>query len=137
MQLINKGEKYIARIRKLNLICTIILVSLLMKGKVISFLVLCVLLISCGPGKNTLQSEVVGQGTDLPMAFQASEGVQLSTSSCKSPMKDPRDGTEIQMIRSSNSHADYQVPPGKYGVGDRELLRLNCATGEVIGVVKR
>ncbi len=31
---------------------------------------------------------------------------------------------------------DYSVPEGKYGVQKGELLRINCRTGEVLGIVK-
>lgn len=52
-------------------------------------------------------------------------------------MADPRDGTQILLVRSTEHWADYQVPPGRYGVGGGEVLRLEPATGRVLGVVKR
>lgn len=56
---------------------------------------------------------------------------------CLSPMTDPRDGTEARLVRSWVRHGDYEVPTGRYGVGDGELLRLECNTGGVAGVVRR
>lgn len=56
---------------------------------------------------------------------------------CRNPMVDPRDGTKIQLIRSSRDRGDYQVPTDRYGVGDKELLRLDCGTGRVVGIVRK
>ena len=56
---------------------------------------------------------------------------------CLSPMVDPRDGTEVGFLRSGDGYADYAVPSGLYGVGRNELLRLECNTGKVVGVVRR
>lgn len=56
---------------------------------------------------------------------------------CLNPMTDPRDGTEARLVRSWVRHGDYRVPTGRYGVGDGELLRLECNTGGVVGVVRR
>jgi len=56
---------------------------------------------------------------------------------CRNPMADPRDGTRLQLIRSAEGQGDYEVPPGRYGVSEDELLRLECSTGRVVGIVKR
>lgn len=56
---------------------------------------------------------------------------------CRNPMVDPRDGTRLRLVRSSGTRGDYAVPAGRYGVGGGELLRLDCATGEAVGVVRR
>ena len=61
----------------------------------------------------------------------------IAGSGCLSPMVDPRDGTEIGFLRSDKEYADYAVPGRMYGVGTRELLRLECNTGKVLGVVRR
>ncbi len=55
---------------------------------------------------------------------------------CRSPMVDPRDGTRLLLVRSSDGMGDYAVPAGRYDVGPGELLRLDCATGHALGVVK-
>jgi hypothetical protein len=41
------------------------------------------------------------------------------------------------MDRSARGLADYETPPGRYGVRENELLRLRCNTGEVLGIVRR
>ena len=58
---------------------------------------------------------------------------------CRNPMVDPRDGTRLRLVQSrpvGDDHiGDYEPPVGRYGVKPGELLRLNCGTGEAIGVV--
>jgi hypothetical protein len=61
----------------------------------------------------------------------------IAGSGCQSPMVDPRDGTEIGMLHSDHGQADYAVPGRLYGVGIGELLRLECNTGKVLGIVRR
>jgi hypothetical protein len=57
-------------------------------------------------------------------------------SGCRSPMVDPRDGARLRMVSAQGGRiADYEVPAGRYGVGAGELLRLECNTGRVVGVV--
>jgi len=56
---------------------------------------------------------------------------------CRSPLEDRRDGTRLVMQRSAAGVADYAVPAGRYGVAGNELLRVNCSTGEPIGIVRR
>lgn len=57
---------------------------------------------------------------------------------CRTPMTDPRDGTAVRLVRSQGGQVgDYAVPAGRYGVGAGELLRLECGTGRVVGVVPR
>ncbi|UJH91725.1 hypothetical protein LZ575_03310 [Antarcticibacterium sp. 1MA-6-2] len=90
----------------------------------------------CGAGNSTF-SEISRAPEDVPDAFVLQEGVVFDENSCKSPLIDPRDGTQLMIIRSSNSIGDYLGPEGKYGLRRKELLRINCKTGEVIGIVKR
>ena len=58
---------------------------------------------------------------------------------CRNPMVDPRDGTRLTLVQSqrggSGQVGDYRVPEGRYGVGTRELLRLDCGSGRPVGVV--
>ena len=61
----------------------------------------------------------------------------IAGSGCLSPMVDPRDGSEIGILRSEEGYADYAVPGRMYGVGSGELLRLECNTGKVLGIVRR
>lgn len=52
-------------------------------------------------------------------------------------MVDPRTGERLRRVRSSEDRADYEVPEGRCGVGEQELLRLECHTGRVIGIVRQ
>ena len=58
---------------------------------------------------------------------------------CRNPMVDPRDGTRLRLVQSrrdgDDQIGDYEPPEGRYGVRPGELLRLNCGTGEAIGIV--
>lgn len=56
---------------------------------------------------------------------------------CHRPLEDPRDGTRLVMQRSGADVADYAVPSGRYGVAERELLRVRCSTREPLGIVRR
>jgi hypothetical protein len=105
---------------------------------------LCVLLAGCSSTSTTeANPDVVAKATgtpgnfkvgawDLPTAQEPKAG-----EGCRNPMVDPRDGTRLSLIRSAKGQGDYQVPAGRYGVGEGQLLRLECATGKVVGVVAR
>ena len=56
---------------------------------------------------------------------------------CQSPLKDPQGGVTIILIRSENGVGDYLAPSGSYGIPDGQLLRLECSSGEVLGLVRR
>jgi hypothetical protein len=60
-----------------------------------------------------------------------------NASPCLSPLKDPRTGTTIILVRSENGVGDYLAPSGAYGIPDGQLLRLECGSGEVLGLVRR
>jgi hypothetical protein len=51
-------------------------------------------------------------------------------------MVDPRDGTEVRFLFST-SYGEYELPAGRYGARPGELLRLECNTGRVMGLVPR
>lgn len=78
---------------------------------------------------------VARPATGTPAAFTFT--VPPSPDACRSPALDPQDGTRLVLVRSVHERGDYEVPAGRYGVSDREYLRLDCATGAVIGVVPR
>jgi hypothetical protein len=100
-----------------------------------------VLFILMGCGSSNVQrsmTAVLRPAVDAPVMFESSERITSQENSCKSPLIDPRDDTRLLMVTSfKEGVADYEVPDGKYGVGERELLRVNCATGEVVGIVRR
>jgi hypothetical protein len=56
---------------------------------------------------------------------------------CRNPMVDPRDRTRLILMRAAEQLGDYEVPAGRYGVGQKELLRLECNTGRSIGIARR
>lgn len=92
---------------------------------------------SCGSTSNSFtQEEVLRKAIDTPAYFDSPVSVP-GERICKSPLTDPRDGTKISFLRASWPMADFEVPSGKYGVKSTELLRVNCETGEAVGVVKR
>jgi hypothetical protein len=75
---------------------------------------------------------------DVPERFELPEAAHSAAEPmCWSPVTDPRDGTRLVLVRSAVRRGDYEVPAGRYGVAKGELLRLRCATGEVIGIVPR
>jgi hypothetical protein len=76
---------------------------------------------------------------DTPVRFVTADDV-APEDVCHTLLLDPRDQTPLRLHRSTQfgmSHrGDYDVPAGRYGVQRGELLRLDCATGEVIGIVR-
>ena len=56
---------------------------------------------------------------------------------CRNPLVDPQDGTRLTLVRSSGGRGDYSVAAGRYNVGRRELLRVECATGRPVGIVRQ
>ena len=93
--------------------------------------------VSCGTVGNVSEKPILRPATGISVAFEAPPGMSLGDGTCKSPMIDPVDGTEVRMQRSfSGGMGEYSVPEGRYGVGKGELLRINCNTGEVVGIVK-
>jgi hypothetical protein len=69
-------------------------------------------------------------------ALRLSDGDTLAGPGCVSPLKDPRNGTEIRFLFSS-WYGDYEIPVGRHGSVSGELLRVECNTGRVIGLVRR
>lgn len=75
---------------------------------------------------------------DAPARFVSAEAPGADTipgGGCRSPLVDPRDGTQVRMANAQTRVGDYAVPAGRYGVGRGELLRIECNTGRVVGVV--
>lgn len=84
---------------------------------------------------------VIRNAIELPQYFMVGtlSGTETSepqaNDGCRNPMVDPRDGTKLQLVRSNGDLGDYKVSNGLYGVGKNELLRLECSTGQAIGIV--
>jgi hypothetical protein len=85
------------------------------------------------------QGRELRMAQDVPVSFVTDDGSAGVPDGCRSPLIDPRDQTRIRMQRSgtvgSRSQGDYEVPDGRYGVGADELLRIDCRTGQVLGIV--
>jgi hypothetical protein len=100
------------------------------------------LLAACASGAGTMTA-VIRPAEAAPTRFEPElaelrvAGDTIAGRGCRSPMVDPRDGTVITFLRSRMDVGDYDVPSGRYGVGPGELLRIECNTGQVVGVVRR
>lgn len=99
-------------------------------------------LVSCGTTPNTgtrSMTSIERQASDVPARFEAPIGIERTSNACVTPLTDPRDGTTIKLITSFGDQevGDYEVPPGRYGVEENELLRINCRTGDIMGIVRR
>lgn len=69
--------------------------------------------------------------------FNAPAGMAWGANACLNPIIDPADGTELILVQStSEGLGDYRVQGGKYGINKGELLRINCRTGGVVGIVR-
>jgi hypothetical protein len=78
---------------------------------------------------------------DAPFRFVTEDGTEPAPDDgCRVTMIDPRDQTPVRLVRSARMgagyHGDYDVPPGRYGAQRDELLRLDCGTGELVGLVR-
>ena len=94
-----------------------------------------------------MEGPVVAEAKNLPDHFMVA-GTGLAQKEepnpgerCRNPMLDSRDGTTLNLVRSKNGTGDYQVLGQQYeinstyGVDSRHLLRIDCATGKVLGIV--
>jgi hypothetical protein len=99
-----------------------------------------VVIAACGAAMQRGASDaVLRQPQDPPARFVTADGV-ASEDGCRTTMVDPRDQTWVRLARSAqygmSYRGDYEVTSGRYGVQQGELLRLDCSTGEVIGIVR-
>lgn len=56
---------------------------------------------------------------------------------CLNPLVDPATGTRITLIRSGSGIGDYEAPSGAFGIPDGKVIRIDCNTGQVAGLVRR
>jgi hypothetical protein len=85
--------------------------------------------VACGGGIDPLLQPTLRTADRAPDAFVLP--------ACQNPLFDPADRTELRLVRSAHGRGDYEVPNGKYGVREAELLRLECGSGRTVGVVKK
>ncbi len=94
----------------------------------------------CSTMKNTLKTipeTIERPATGTPGTFVREDGSPNLTTDCLTPLLDQQDKSVIQLVRAlRNGLADYRVPAGKYGVGENELLRVDCTTGRTIGIAR-
>lgn len=103
------------------------------------------LLAACSMGPASFPPNASARpAVDLPSRFEPEnrrlripDADTLSGGGCLSPLLDPRDGTAIVLTRSVEGFGDYDAPPGRYGVREGDLLRLDCNLGRAIGIVRR
>jgi hypothetical protein len=74
--------------------------------------------------------------TELPEAFTPPAGGG-DAGVCRSPLTDPRTGAELRFVRTQGERGDYEVPVGRYGAREGELLRIDCRTWRAVGLVRR
>ena len=96
-----------------------------------------------GPGPDTMPGpEAVRPAVDAPARFEPGNrrarlepGDTLAGSGCLSPLIDPRDRGVARLVRSGGGLGDYAGPSGRYGAAIDDLLRVECNTGRLIGIV--
>jgi hypothetical protein len=99
------------------------------------------LIAGCSSTVPTGRKEQMRDAIDVPTHFlvltPSGAAVEPVPGSCKNPLIDPRDQTRIILVRSAEGRGYYRVPQGRYGVGSRELLLVECGTGRAMGIVNR
>jgi len=108
--------------------------------KHLHYIAVTVLLVgACASTSGSWETREPRPADDTPTAFVTEDGT-TPVEACRSPLIDPRDQTRLRLIRSApmgGSHrGDYEVTGGRYGVGENELLRIDCTTGEPLGIVR-
>jgi hypothetical protein len=109
------------------------------------FVLVCLAVAACSVGGGNMQS-VIEQPAPItaPARFVPLAAASLIAPAdtivgdgCLNPMADPVTGIQIILTRSESGLGDYLAPSGSYGLRDDQLLRLDCNTGRVLGVVRR
>lgn len=89
-----------------------------------------------GCSSQSFATKTMRKAEQAPASFTTKPGVEFGKTGCRSPLLDPTDGTEIILVESIEGLGDYRVPSGKYGMKNNELLRIDCQSGKVLGIVK-
>jgi hypothetical protein len=105
-------------------------------------------LAACASGRGSMAGGIVAEAKDLPDHFMvAVSGLSQreeprAGQGCRNPIVDPRNGIELNLMRSKDGIGDYQVLGeqyslgSRYGVDPRHYLRVDCATGKALGIVE-
>jgi len=105
------------------------------------------LLAECTP--RTIWDVTPQAAIGLPTVFVPdTAGLKPGTSArgmegCRAHLADPSFGSQLTLVRSTDRGGtpakywgDYQVTPsGRYGVSEHQLLRVDCRTGQAVGIV--
>lgn len=116
-----------------------------MNGTLLGALLLGPTLAACSIGGSGNMSAVASPApVTAPTRFLPLDATKLVTpadttagDACLSPMVDPAKNIQIILIRSESGLGDYLAPSGSYGIPDGRLLRIDCNTGSVVGLVRR
>lgn len=93
---------------------------------------------STGTGGTSLSTVPQPLPPGTPTRFVPADSTKaLPAEGCLSPLKDPQSGTTIILVRSENGIGDYLAPSGAFHIPDGKVLRLECSSGEVLGLVRR
>lgn len=109
----------------------------------VSLALLTLTLAGCGSAQKSPGYPVPRPAVDVPVHFLVGIHGGSETSepgpdaTCRNPLVDPRTGEKLTLVRSSDGRGDYDVLPGRYGVGTGEALQIECATGRPLEIVKR
>ncbi len=91
----------------------------------------------------SMPQNVRGEASDTPDRFLVLEKATGNRrpaapgGACFSPLVDPRDATELTLVRSAEGRGDYAPEAPRYGLAADELLRIDCGSGAPLGKVKR
>lgn len=99
-----------------------------------------VLLLCCAGCATGYPAHIERSAVNVPEQFfvESAQGLSAPTTVGMSPARliDPRNGAHLQLLRSVNGVGDYEAPAGSYGLGERELLRVD-SYGKALGIVRR
>lgn len=84
----------------------------------------------------TTPDQVDRPATDAPDMLVREDGRPNANFTCLAALIDPRDKSTLQLVRRIPGQGDYRADAGKYGVSGTELVRVDCATGRVMGIVR-
>ncbi|HCT56514.1 MAG TPA: hypothetical protein DGD08_04795 [Gemmatimonas aurantiaca] len=92
----------------------------------------------CARAHGLSQAARVRPVIDAPDQFvPPTTGVEASEGVCRSPLRDPRIGADLRLVRSIPGLGDYEIPAQAYGARASELLRIDCHTWRAVGFVSR
>lgn len=111
-----------------------------MRARVLAGLLILVAAGGCATFKKTLETTPENfdrPATGTPGTFVREDGMPNLGTTCLASLLDLQDKGTLQLVRTvRDRQGDYRVPAGKYGVGEHELLRVDCTTARPMGVVR-